>query len=182
MPPAMYSRPNEMRISTPDTMGTDQCPWTHFWRLFTLGPPRCSVGTDEMAWDRDPAGHSPIYRVKAARPDPLSQPSDGSESRRRSLVASLGNGGNNVIDGGLGLVVVDLDAGRGEVDLHILDTLELANLLFDLLDTRGAGEALGVSIVCVVVSVVMSVILFSNQCPAAGGVRSVYLSIPSQYQ
>ena len=67
----------------------------------------------------------------------------GSEGGDLRLVAGLGDGVDQVLRAGALGVVVNLDAGRGEVHLHVFDAGELANLLLDLGDARGAGEALG---------------------------------------
>ncbi|GAA4693017.1 hypothetical protein GCM10025781_07910 [Kocuria gwangalliensis] len=36
-PPPSHWMANEMMMNTPDTTGTDQFPYTHFWSLFTFG-------------------------------------------------------------------------------------------------------------------------------------------------
>src|SRR5699024_2370482 len=64
-----------------------------------------------------------------------------SEGRGSGLVAGLRDGSDNVLDRNAFDVVVDLDAGGGEMDLHVLDTLQASDLLLDLGHAGGAGES-----------------------------------------
>src|SRR5699024_2443900 len=66
-----------------------------------------------------------------------------SEGRGSGLVAGLRDGSDNVLDRNAFDVVVDLDAGGGEMDLHVLDTLQASDLLLDLGHAGGAGESFG---------------------------------------
>src|SRR5699024_1892309 len=65
------------------------------------------------------------------------------ERRGGGLVAGLGHCGDDFVHGGAFGVVVDFDARGGEVDLHVLDALETADLLLDLGDAGRAGEPFG---------------------------------------
>src|SRR5699024_12590836 len=66
-----------------------------------------------------------------------------SEGRGSGLVAGLRDGSDNVLDRNAFDVVVDLDAGGGEMDLHVLDTLQASDLLLDLGHAGGEGESFG---------------------------------------
>lgn len=59
------------------------------------------------------------------------------------LIAGLIDSSNEIVDGTSCLIVVDLNATRGEVHRHVLDAIELADLLLDLGHARRARETLG---------------------------------------
>src|SRR5690625_1171775 len=67
----------------------------------------------------------------------------GSEGRRRGRVTGLGDRGDDLVGGGKGGVVIDLDAAGGELHADAANALQTADLLLDLGDAGGAAEALG---------------------------------------
>src|SRR5665647_410782 len=71
---------------------------------------------------------------------PISGPSEGD---RAGGVAGLGDRRDQLVDADQGRVVVDLDAGGGEVHLYGGHAVKPPDLLFDLRNAGRAGEALG---------------------------------------
>src|SRR5699024_15770 len=67
----------------------------------------------------------------------------GSESRRCGFVTGLADRGDDLVGGGDGGVVIDLDTAGGELHADVLDALQAADLLLDLGHAGRAAEALG---------------------------------------
>src|SRR5699024_7668706 len=65
----------------------------------------------------------------------------GSERGGLRLVPSLIDGGNEVIDRCLRLVMVDLHTPRREMHGHVLDAIKPSDLLLDLAHARRARES-----------------------------------------
>src|SRR5699024_3144286 len=126
-PPRSFSTPKERRMRIPARTGTDQFPNHHLRSRF-------------IAADLSGRRARVLPRVgclaRARRRE-----RGLSECRGGRRVSGFGDGGDDVVDRSLRLVVVDFDACRGDVHRHGFDTGELADLLLDLLHARGAGEA-----------------------------------------
>src|SRR5690606_687777 len=101
-PPPRCSMPNDSRIRMPAATGTDQALCSQRRRAFT----GCVLLRASLLI--------------------------GSDGRRCRPVAGLRDGGDEVVDRRLRLVVIDFDTARREVHLHVLDAFQAADLLLDL--------------------------------------------------